>query len=126
MLKCRKGWNCCLSHHTYDEGKTLILVVLLDLTEFACSFVLFDSYLAFLFHSLGAGPLGALLEDERYRLTNSKLLASTVFLVYKGAKGDNASANHITDCGKKELTYSSPPEVRPMNPKPFSAFHRYQ
>lgn len=50
--------------HTYDEGKTLILVVLLDLAEFAYSFVLFDSYLSFLFHNLGAGTLGALLEDE--------------------------------------------------------------
>ena len=27
----RKGLNSCLSGHTYDEGKTLVLVVLFDL-----------------------------------------------------------------------------------------------
>ena len=121
-----RGGIAVSATHTYDEGKTLILVVLLDLAEFAYSIVLFDSYLSLLFHSLGASTLDALLEDERYGLTNRKILASTVFLVYKGAKGDNASEIHVMDCCKMELTHSSPPEARPMNPKPFSAFHRYQ
>ncbi len=51
--------------HTYDEGKPLILVVLLDLAEFAYSLILFfNSYFSFLFNSLGGSTLGALFEYE--------------------------------------------------------------
>ena len=50
--------------HTYNEGKTFILIVLFDLPELACSFVFFNSYLSFLFNSLGGSTLAALLEDE--------------------------------------------------------------
>ena len=51
--------------HTYDEGKSLILVVLLDLAELAYSLVLFfNCYFSFLFNSLSGSTLGALFEDE--------------------------------------------------------------
>ena len=51
--------------HTYDEGKPLILVVLLDLAELAYSLILFfNSYFSFLFNSLGGSTLGALFEYE--------------------------------------------------------------
>ena len=46
---------------TYDEGKTLILVVLLDLAKLTYSLVLFF-YCSFFFDSLGGSTLGALFE----------------------------------------------------------------